>query len=86
MTSQLPMLYLIRPDGTKQKRLTNNGPTGPRSTGPRWTPDGKAILYIRTTQNGRPRHIYAITADGHQDAPLLTAKEIYTHPARNPTR
>jgi Tol biopolymer transport system component len=79
-------LYTIRPDGTGLRRLTNYGPNGPRATQPRWTPDGKAILYTRTNQDGYPRHIYAINADGTGDVPVLTAKPIYTHPILQPTR
>jgi TolB protein len=77
-------LYVVRPDGTGQRRLTKYGPAGPRATHPRWTPDGKAILYVHTTQTGSPRHIYEMTADGRQDAPLLTANEVYTHPVMHP--
>jgi len=78
-------LYTIRPNGTGLRRLTAYGPNGPRATQPRWTPDGKAILYTRTTQQGFPRHIYAINADGTGDTPVLTAKPIYTHPILQPT-
>ena len=78
-------LYTVRPDGTGLRRLTAFGPNGPRATQPRWTPDGKAILYTRTTQTGHPRQIYAINADGAGDAPVLTAKPIYTHPILQPT-
>jgi TolB protein len=78
-------LYTIRPDGTGLRRLTAYGPNGPRATQPRWTPDGKAILYTRTTQTGSPRHIYAINSDGTGGAPVLTAKPIYTHPILQPT-
>jgi TolB protein len=78
-------LCTIRPDGTGLRRLTAYGPNGPRATQPRWTPDGKAILYTRTTQTGSPRHIYAINADGTADVPVLTAKPIYTHPILQPT-
>ena len=78
-------LYTIRPDGTGLRRLTAYGLNGPRATQPRWTPDGKAILYTRTTQDGYPRHIYAINADGTGDVPVLTAKPIYTHPILQPT-
>jgi TolB protein len=78
-------LYTIRPNGTGLRRLTSYGPNGPRATQPRWTPDGKAILYTRTNQNGFPRHISVINADGTGDAPALTDKPIYTHPVLQPT-
>jgi TolB protein len=67
------------PDGTGLRRLTAFGPNGPRATQPRWTPDGTAILYTRTSQSGLPRQIYAITRDGHTDAPVATAQE-HLHP------
>ena len=73
-------LYTISPDGNGLRRLTNYGPDGPRATQPRWTPDGKGILYTRTSQAGMPRHIYVLSADGRQDAPVLTTNMIYTHP------
>jgi TolB protein len=78
-------LYTIRPDGKGLRRLTHYGSDGPRATQPRWTPDSKAILYTRTTQEGRPRHIYVLSANGKHDAPVLTAKPIYTHPILQPT-
>ena len=78
-------LYTIRPDGNSLRRLTNNGPDGPRAAHPRWTPDGKAILYIRTTQTGTPRHIYVLSADGKHDTPVLTANRVYTHPTLQST-
>jgi Tol biopolymer transport system component len=78
-------LHTIRPDGTGLRRLTNYGPNGPRATQSRWTPDGMAILYTRTTQTGQPRYIYAINADGTSDTPVLTTKQIYTHPILQPT-
>jgi TolB protein len=78
-------LYTVRPNGTGLRRVTSYGPNGPRATQPRWTPDGKAILYTRTNQTGFPRHIYVINADGTGDAPVLTAKHIYTHPVLQPT-
>jgi Tol biopolymer transport system component len=78
-------LYIIGTNGTGLRRVTSYGPNGPRATQPRWTPDGKSILYTRTNQNGFPRHIYVINADGTGDAPALTAKSVYTHPVLQPT-
>jgi Tol biopolymer transport system component len=73
-------LYTVRPDGKELRRLTNNGPGGARATQPRWTPDGKGILYTLTTQAGTPRHIYLLSADGKRDTPVITSKRVYTHP------
>jgi Tol biopolymer transport system component len=77
-------LYTMRPDGSGMHALTSYGPTGPRATQPRWTPDGHAILYTRLGQSELPRHIWAISADGSVDVPVLTSKSIYTHPVLQP--
>jgi len=73
-------LYTVRPDGSGMKRLTSYGKDGPRATQPRWTPDGKAILYTQVTQSGLPRHIWVIDRKGREDVPVLTKETIYTHP------
>lgn len=77
-------LYTMHPDGTHMRALTSYGPDGPRATQPRWTPDGRAILYTRLGQSELPRQIWLITANGGVDVPVLTAKSIYTHPALRP--
>jgi Tol biopolymer transport system component len=77
-------LYTMRPDGSGMHALTAFGADGPRSTQPRWTPDGNAILYTRLSQSDLPRHIWVITADGSVDVPVLTSKTIYTHPVLQP--
>ena len=77
-------LYTMRPDGSDMRKLTSYGEDGPRATQPRWTPDGKAILYTRVTQEGFPRHIWVIDRTGETDAPVLTKESIYTHPVLQP--
>ncbi len=79
-TSGRSELYTMRPDGSGMHKLTSYGEDGPRATQPRWTPDGKAILYTRLPQAGSPRHIWGIDRTGHEDVPVLTAAPIYTHP------
>lgn len=83
-TSGRSELYTMRPDGSGMRKLTGCGKNGPRATQPRWTPDGKAILYTRVTQAGFPRHIWAIDRKGREDVPVLTKKSIYTHPVLQP--
>jgi Tol biopolymer transport system component len=78
-------LYMMRPDGSHIRALTSYGSDGPRATQPRWTPDGNAIVYTRLSQAALPRQIWAIGADGSNDAPVLDAKSIYTHPVLRPT-
>jgi len=83
-TSGRSELYTIKPDGSEMHRLTDYGKDGPRATQPRWTPDGKAILYTRVTQEGYPRHIWVIDRTGSKDVPVLTKNGIYTHPVLQP--
>jgi len=75
----------MRPDGSDMHKLTNYGKDGPRATQPRWTPDGKAILYTRVTQAGFPRHIWVIDNTSSTDVPVLTKDYIYTHPVLQPS-
>ena len=79
-------LFTIRPDGTGVEQLTAFGPEGPRATQPRWTPDGSAILYTRTTQAGSPRTLWVVSADGQADQSVFaeSARGIYTHPVMQP--
>jgi TolB protein len=78
-------LYTMRPDGSEVRALTSYGPDGPRATQPRWTPDGKAILYTRLSQAALPREIWVINGDGTGDVPVLDTKSIYTHPVLQPS-
>ena len=84
-TSERSELYTMRPDGSEIKALTNNGENGPRATEPRWTPDGKAILYTRENQAGTRRSIWVIDRKGGTDVPVLTKEpNYYTHPVLQP--
>jgi TolB protein len=78
-------LYVMEPDGTGVRQITHNGPNGPRAAGPRWAPDGKTILYVHAGSAGFPRHVYSVRPDGTGDTPLLTTRDIYTHPVLRPT-
>ncbi len=42
-------IYVIRTDGTGLRRMTNNPAT---DNAPRWSPDGKSILFLSTRKNG----------------------------------
>ncbi len=83
-TSGNSELFTMAPDGSDVQQLTDYGPAGPRATQPRWSPEGDAILYVRTTQRGTPRLIYAMAADGSSDGPVLDTHAIYTHPDLQP--
>jgi Tol biopolymer transport system component len=81
-------IYAMRPDGSGLRALTKNGPIGPRAAHPRFTPDGKAILFVRAaTQDWQapPRHIYVLDLATGQQVPFLIKREIYTRPSLQPT-
>ena len=42
-------IYLIRPDGTGLRRMTQNPAA---DTHPRWSPDGSSLLFVSTRKNG----------------------------------
>ena len=80
-------IYAMKVDGSELRPLTKYGATGPRAGHARFTPDGKAILYVRAaTQDWRspPRHIYALDLATAQDVPVLTERDIYTRPSLQP--
>ena len=81
-------LYVLRPDGSGLHALTNNGPNGPRATQPRFTPDGTAILHVRTDNqdwNLPPKHLYLLDLTTGNDTRYLTSKDISTRPTLQPT-
>jgi len=79
-------LVTIHPDGTDRTEITHFGLTGPRATQPRWTPDGKAIIYTLDTRTGdiAGRQIWVISADGSSNTSVLSALQVYSHPVLQP--
>jgi tricorn protease-like protein len=66
-------LYVIKPDGTGLKNLTNS-PTVMES-GPSWSPDGTKIAYARYVRRTREYKIKVMNAvDGSCKTNLVTAK------------
>jgi dipeptidyl aminopeptidase/acylaminoacyl peptidase len=57
-TSQI---WLLSTDGKTQKQLTNT--TG-KNTGPRWSPDGKAIAFVSQRAGDDGPQVYLIAPDG----------------------
>jgi len=82
-------IYVLKADGSDQPRaLTTNGARGPRAAQPRFTPDGRFILYNRATNpawNAPPRHIYALELATGRSTPVLTKGDFYTRPSLQPT-
>jgi Tol biopolymer transport system component len=81
-------IYAMKPDGSELRALTKNGTSGPRAAHARFTPDGKAILYVHAaTQDWEapPRHVYVRDLATGQDVPFLTKRDVYTRPSLQPT-
>jgi len=74
-------LYRIHPDGSGLEQLTFNETTDQRATQPRYTPDGKWIIFTAVTQSSRS--LWVIPAEG--GAPIVIAQGgIYTHGSWQP--
>ena len=70
-SSSAAELYIMQPDGEKQRRLTKTGPNV-RPRFPRFSPDAGSIVYARREQG---RHsIHVINADGTGDRMVLREK------------
>ena len=67
-------IWLMRPDGSKQTRLTN----GRSDEYPTWSPDSKSIAY------GRLGDIWIINADGTNDHRLTSGIDEESLPAWSP--
>ena len=56
-------LYTIRPDGTGETRITDNGVGGPIVRGPTWTPDGR-ILFGKLVDASAEEELKVMDATG----------------------
>ncbi|HZG69699.1 MAG TPA: hypothetical protein VEZ12_23400, partial [Herpetosiphonaceae bacterium] len=69
-------LYRIHPDGSGLEQLTHYETTSPRATIPRYTPDGKWILFTAVTPQSRS--LWIMPAEGGE--PIVIAQGgIYVH-------
>jgi Tol biopolymer transport system component len=77
-------LYRIHPDGTGMEQLTHYNSEELRATMPRYTPDGKWILFTAVQDSSDPaerqtdRGLWAIPAEGGEPI-ILTSGGIYVH-------
>jgi Tol biopolymer transport system component len=69
-------LYRMRSDGSDVQQLTDYGSIHVRATQPRFTPDGKRILF--TADTGSSRELWLMPAKGGKPVPVATGG-IYTH-------
>ena len=82
-------LYRMHPDGSGIEQLTNYSLDQLRAAAPRYTPDGKSIVFTADIPEGgrydQPyRHIWAIPADGGTPVVIAEQERIYTHPTWQP--
>jgi dipeptidyl aminopeptidase/acylaminoacyl peptidase len=62
-------LWIVPTDGGAARQLTS----GPRDSGPRWSPDGKTLAFTRSAEkDGRPQppQIYLLSLEGGEARPL----------------
>lgn len=74
-------LYRMNPDGSGLQQLTTFTSEGQRATRPRYTPDGKQIVFTLVTSGSRV--LAVIPARGGEIVPI-TPGGIYTHGAWQP--
>ena len=77
-THQAAELYLMRSDGTGQRRLTRTH--GLNEGNPSWLPDGTRLAYHRGEQTGNAeaRAILQINPDGSCPTPVLADRHLST--------
>jgi len=71
-----PEIWLCDSDGSHPEQLTSFG--GPATNRPRWSPDGKQIVFYSDAKGNRD--IYVIRADGSVPKQLTTNLSIDTNP------
>lgn len=75
-------LYRIHPDGSGMEQLTHYDTADRRATQPRYTPDGKYIVFTAVAPS--TRSLWAIPAEGGEPI-LLAPGGIYTHGTWQPS-
>ncbi len=65
-------LWTVRPDGTGLKQLTNVGDV----SAPRWSPDGRRIVFVRRSGAEGPGQLWSVAADGTGAARLVAGKDV----------
>ena len=72
-------LYIMDPDGTNLKRLTNSPE---HDNSPKWSPDGRQIVFARDLQENS--EIFIINADGSNEKRLTQTPGDDSHPNFSP--
>jgi Tol biopolymer transport system component len=75
-------LALINADGTGRRALTAFG--WPNEANPKWTPDGRTIVFERQRKGGTRSDIVAISANGGTPRPILATPASETNPVPSP--
>lgn len=77
-------IYAVLPDGSRELRLTNGNAD---DTDPRWSPDGRQILFVsnRDSANGMPRaEIWIMAPDGSRQRRLFAGASAAESPRWSP--
>ncbi len=76
-----PHLYVIRPNGTERRQITN----GRGESRASWSPDGRTIVYICADANGQPNHaICSIGATQPETVLLQDGTRTVDYPSWSP--
>jgi len=65
-------IWTVHPDGTALTRLTDLG----HAESPRWSPDGRQVLFVWRVFGGERRELWVTGADGAGARPLLQANDV----------
>ena len=78
------VLYTMQSDGTRVNPLIVKGPADSRATQPRWTPNGRSLLYTQVAKAGFPLHTAFVSLNGAAGGVLLSDLTSYVHPVLQP--
>jgi Tol biopolymer transport system component len=73
------LLFVARADGSGERRVTD----GPKDFSPRWSPDGRRIVFTRSVTPGLTA-IWIVNADGSDPRPLDDVHQHAEHPRWSP--
>lgn len=71
-----PGIFLIRPDGSGLRRVTDNGANGPPDMHPHFSPNGHSLVFDREQPDGT-QHTMTVRTDGTRLKTLFEGKDGY---------
>jgi Tol biopolymer transport system component len=65
-------IWTVQADGTALRRLTDLG----HAESPKWSPDGRQLLFVWRALGGERRELWVVGADGTEATQLLAANDV----------